>query len=73
MYGIDCLALRCMNLIRDIIKRYESDVANIDFELQAERGDILAFYIVLECQGIVHISATRCPIETGVIDQSVAF
>ena len=32
----------------DMIKGNESDVKNIDFELQAKRGDIHMFYIVFE-------------------------
>ena len=34
--------------ICDMIKGNESDVGNIDFELQAKRGQILMFYIVFE-------------------------
>ena len=59
-----------------MIKGIESDVGNIDFELQAKRGDEVLFYIVEELQRIVHMSATRCPIEIQLrwsLDQNVAF
>ena len=51
----------------DIIKGNKSDVRNINFELQTERGDkFLCFTLFLiEGQRIVHIFATRCPIEMG--------
>ena len=48
-----------------MIKGNESDVENIDFELQAK--NVLNSY-VLHCfliKEIIHISATRCPIEMG--------
>ena len=65
--------------ICDMIKGNESDVRNIDFELQAKLSDESdvrnidfelqakvsdkCVCIVFECQRICHISATRCPIE----------
>ena len=51
--------------ICDMIKGNESDVGNIDFELQAKRGDKFLCLYCFELQRIVHISATRCPIEMG--------
>ena len=47
------------------IKGNESDVGNIDFELQFKRGDKFLFYTVFELHRIVHISVTRCLIEMG--------
>ena len=50
----------------DMIKGNESDVGNIDFELQAKRGDkFLCFTLILNLKKNVHISATRYPIEMG--------
>ena len=43
-----------------MIKGNESDVGNIDFEMQAQ---ILMFYILFDLHRIVHISAARCPME----------
>ena len=49
-----------------MIKGNESDVGNIDFELQAKIGDNCSCFIIcFELQRIGHISATRCSIETG--------
>ena len=53
-----------------MIKGNESDVGNIDFELQAKRGDkFLCFTLFLNSKkcsrGNARISATRCPIEKG--------
>ena len=48
-----------------MIKGNESDVGNIDFELQAKRGDK---FLCLHCFGlqrILYIFATTCPIEMG--------
>ena len=45
----------------------ESDVGNIDFDIQAKNRwqILLMFYIVFELQRILHISATRCPVNMG--------
>ena len=44
----------------------ESDVGNIDLELQAlKRWQILMFYTVFELHRIVPIPTTRCPIKMG--------
>ena len=40
-------------------------VRNIDLSYRLKRWQILMFYIVFEHQRVVHISATRCPIEMG--------
>ena len=48
----------------DMIPGNESDVENIDFWVTGlKRWKILTFFIVFKLQGIVHISATKCPIE----------
>ena len=64
-----CDALYKVNSKCDLIKGNESDVGNIDFKLQAKRGDK---FLCFEVQRIVHISATRWPIEMG-LDQNVEF
>ena len=49
-----------------MIKGNESDVGNIDIELQAYRSDkFLCFFIVFKTSKNVYISATRCPNVTG--------
>ena len=49
-----------------MINGNESDVRNIDFELQTKRVDkFLCFIIVFKPQRIVCITATRFPIEMG--------
>ena len=56
------LAVTSMHIC-DMIKGNESNVRNSDFKFQAKRGDK---FFVLHCvliYRIVHISATRCPIE----------
>ena len=45
-----------------MIKGNESDVRNIDLELQAKRGDKFYWF---ELQRILHIFTTTCPIEMG--------
>ena len=51
----------------------ESDVWNINFELQVKRGDKFAcFTFVFELYRIIHISVARCLIEMG-LDQNVVF
>ena len=37
--GVTPTSADCVKLICDMIKRSKSDVGNIDFELQAKRGD----------------------------------
>ena len=38
--------LKSMQIICDMIKGNESDVGNIDFELQAKRGDIFVYFML---------------------------
>ena len=49
----------------DMIKGNESDVRNIDFELQAKRSDKFLFLHCFELHRIAHISPTRYSIEMG--------
>ena len=48
-----------------MIKRNELDVGNIDFELLAKVGDNFDVLYCFALLRIVHILATRCPIEIG--------
>ena len=63
----------------DKIKGNESEVGNTDFELQAKRGYKFLcftcfFFFFYKLQRLVHISATRCPIELGRgLNQNAAF
>ena len=48
-----------------MIKWNESDVGNIDFDLQANRGDKFLCFPLFWIKRIDHISVTRCQIEMG--------
>ena len=50
-----------------MIKGNESDVGNIDFELQAKIKEVTYLYVLhcFELQRILHIFVTTCPIEMG--------
>ena len=48
-----------------MIKGNESDVANIDFELQAKRSDKFSCFTLFRIQRFAHISGTRFWIVMG--------
>ena len=52
--------------ICDMIKVNELDIGNIDFELQAEKGDKCLCFILFGLQRSIHISATVSLIERGI-------
>ena len=54
-----------------MIKGNESDVRNIDFELQAKRGDKFLCFTLFELDRTVPISSTRCLMRWS-LDQNVA-
>ena len=64
-----------MVLVCDMIKRNEMDIANIEYELQAERCDkFLCFTLFLNFKNYPYPcdQKTRNPIEMGFVDQNVA-
>ena len=64
--------VHCSRSICDIIKRNESDIRNIDFELQAKRGDKFLFYIVFEVKELFIFLELDVWLRWD-LDQSVAF
>ena len=55
-----------------MIKGNESDVGNIDFELQAKRGDKFLFYIVFKFKELFISLQPDVRLRWG-LDQNVAF